>query len=552
MTMRPLLCTVLLGALAQAQDAERALRDGRASTVLVNAGKRALGAGFLIDAARGYVLTLHDVVAGEQDVDVAFADGLRRKVRLAASDARLHLALLEIGPMDSRKHPGLGLAPPHTDAAALLGGRIGAVGAPTDVNGTLSWSVRGDGIVARVGSSDLRQIRGLLTLEHNIAFQPVDAGGPVLDEAGLVTGINFWCGGPSSTLEGVRLYPALSVNVMRAFLSVAKIPGVEPLPAEALAPAAREAEGETADGARERPLRFGPYEGYLDAKVQKALGLRTKRLVGGLLRLVDKCATCRGLKTVLLPGVDRVACPTCNGLGREFDAHGAEKLIRELSPPAKRVSEGDSRGRAQRADEWGRALLGAQLPRRYEQERKGRLALVQGMPPHAIYPIHLVLLPHPSGKGYDWFLHEPGRDGPYAPEREFENLPPEALVERVLGGDMIRLEGGRVIRLCGLCIPDEKGSIPDAGRGVAVAAPRARLEALVAGKRVRLSADRHAAFTMDGHAIAYVEVEGADVAPLLLREGLARRHPSHMPERGPEYLKAEGEARAAGVGCWAR
>ncbi|MGH7163344.1 MAG: thermonuclease family protein [Planctomycetota bacterium] len=72
------------------------------------------------------------------------------------------------------------------------------------------------------------------------------------------------------------------------------------------------------------------------------------------------------------------------------------------------------------------------------------------------------------------------------------------------------------------------------------------------GGSVKLAADRYAQFTCDGAALSYVELDGKDYGEELLRRGPARMHPKHKHMRYGKYEKAEGEARKAGTGCWAK
>lgn len=65
------------------------------------------------------------------------------------------------------------------------------------------------------------------------------------------------------------------------------------------------------------------------------------------------------------------------------------------------------------------------------------------------------------------------------------------------------------------------------------------------------SPDKYATVTCDGHAIAFLELDGKDCGEELLRRGLARLHPKHMHRRFGTCRSAETEAKEAKVGIWA-
>src|SRR3546814_17471293 len=57
---------------------------------------QSLGSGVIIDAANGYVLTNHHVIAGADDVTVILSDGRTVKAEFVGSDPDTDVALMQI------------------------------------------------------------------------------------------------------------------------------------------------------------------------------------------------------------------------------------------------------------------------------------------------------------------------------------------------------------------------------------------------------------------------------------------------------------------------
>ena len=123
---------------SQAEDrASSIFRDARAYTVRIRTqittpfleDERGSfsGAGFLVDAARGWVVTnAHVVSHSPSEVTVAFADGTFHPARKVYVDSFTDMAVLEV-PVDSPQHP---VAPIDCDGAIEVGEAIGAFGHP--------------------------------------------------------------------------------------------------------------------------------------------------------------------------------------------------------------------------------------------------------------------------------------------------------------------------------------------------------------------------------------------------------------------------------------
>lgn len=134
-----LVALVALGARpAQSQEhAETVFRDARAYTVRIRTqittpfieDERGSfsGAGFLVDATRGWVLTnAHVVGHSPSDVTLAFAGGTFRPARKIYVDSFTDVAVLEVA-ADDRRHP---VAPIDCDRVPDVGEAVGAFGHP--------------------------------------------------------------------------------------------------------------------------------------------------------------------------------------------------------------------------------------------------------------------------------------------------------------------------------------------------------------------------------------------------------------------------------------
>lgn len=114
-------------------------------------------------------------------------------------------------------------------------------------------------------------------------------------------------------------------------------------------------------------------------------------------------------------------------------------------------------------------------------------------------------------------------------------------VLQVIDGDTVRLEDGRRVRYLGI-------NSPEKGAPHAEEATRAN-NILVGGKTVRLESvgqDRHK------RLLAYVFVGDTFVNEELVRQGHAHFRPSIRKCYRQRLLKAQYEARSAGLGLWAQ
>jgi S1-C subfamily serine protease len=144
------------------------------------------GSGFIYDS-HGLILTNHPVIDGATSLTVILADGTEYDGTVVNSDSALDLAVVRI---DATGLPTLALA----DGSAQIGQSVIAIGTAlgqydlsvttgvvSGVNRTLTAS-KGP----RGGHGEA--LRG--ALQHDAALNPGDSGGPLLDLAGNVIGVN--------------------------------------------------------------------------------------------------------------------------------------------------------------------------------------------------------------------------------------------------------------------------------------------------------------------------------------------------------------------------
>jgi len=136
------------------------------------------GSGFII-SQDGYVLTNAHVVAGGGEVTVRLADAKREfKAKVVGADERTDIALLKI---EAKGLPTVKLG----KAAALQPGEwVAAIGSPFGFENTITA-----GIVSATGRS-LPAETYVPFIQTDVAVNPGNSGGPLINLAGEVVGVN--------------------------------------------------------------------------------------------------------------------------------------------------------------------------------------------------------------------------------------------------------------------------------------------------------------------------------------------------------------------------
>jgi S1-C subfamily serine protease len=132
-------------------------------------------------APDGYVLTNAHVAAGGVDLELGFTDGTSNRAHVVGFDHATDLAVVRAtGPAPSH-------APFGSSSALRVGQLVIAIGNPLGFESTVSA-----GVVSAVGRTmrarDGRAMEGII--QSDVALNPGNSGGPLVDSRGRVVGIN--------------------------------------------------------------------------------------------------------------------------------------------------------------------------------------------------------------------------------------------------------------------------------------------------------------------------------------------------------------------------
>jgi serine protease Do len=136
---------------------------------------RGVGSGFII-STDGFILSNHHVVEGADEVFVSMTDGREFKAKIVGSDQRTDVALLKI---EAKNLPVLPLGDP---SKLKVGAWVVAIGSPFGLENTVTA-----GIVSAKGRDTGDYLPFIQT---DVAVNPGNSGGPLLNLDGEVIGIN--------------------------------------------------------------------------------------------------------------------------------------------------------------------------------------------------------------------------------------------------------------------------------------------------------------------------------------------------------------------------
>ncbi len=136
---------------------------------------RGVGSGFII-STDGYLLTNHHVVEGADEIYVTLPDKREYKGKLVGSDQRTDVALVKI------EAQNLQMLKIGASQALRVGDWVLAIGSPFGLDSTVTA-----GIVSALG----RETGDYLPfIQTDVAVNPGNSGGPLINMAGEVVGIN--------------------------------------------------------------------------------------------------------------------------------------------------------------------------------------------------------------------------------------------------------------------------------------------------------------------------------------------------------------------------
>ena len=198
------------------------------------------GSGFIWDAA-GEVVTNNHVVDGTTSVAVQFASGESVSATIVGRSVNYDLAVLRLG-SGARRPPPL---PIGTSSDLQVGQFAYAIGNPFGLDQSLTTGVV-SALKRRLPESGGREISDVI--QTDAAVNPGNSGGPLLDSAGRVIGVNTAIYSPSGANAGIgfaipidlinRIVPQLirngrvptpGIGIIAADASVTSVPPVSGL-----------------------------------------------------------------------------------------------------------------------------------------------------------------------------------------------------------------------------------------------------------------------------------------------------------------------------------
>lgn len=156
----------------------RVMRERPAGPAEEGAPRRSLGSGFLV-TPDGYVVTNAHVVGKNTEVQVRLAAGRRLKGVVVGRDPRVDLALVKV------EGEGLPVIPLGDSEGLKVGELVLALGHPFGLEQTVSL-----GIVSRKGAPLRAAAPGFDFIQTDAAVNPGNSGGPLVNMAGQVVGVN--------------------------------------------------------------------------------------------------------------------------------------------------------------------------------------------------------------------------------------------------------------------------------------------------------------------------------------------------------------------------
>ena len=155
----------------------------------------------------GVILTGSHVVEGCKDIDVTMYNGIVYKAKILAKMGKnKDLALLKIEPKTPLKTVSFG-----NSEDIKVGQKVLAIGNPFGFYGTLT-----QGIVSRIDYTKNR-------IQTDAAINPGCSGGPLLNSAGEVIGINQSIYNPDNNISNIGIGFAIPINDAKQFIKSANL-----------------------------------------------------------------------------------------------------------------------------------------------------------------------------------------------------------------------------------------------------------------------------------------------------------------------------------------
>ena len=173
------------------------------------AAQQSQGSGFVYDD-QGHVITNEHVVDGAGEITIRFLDGTTRSAQLVGSDPSTDLAVVKVDAPASFLEP-LRLA---DSSDVEVGDDVVAMGSPFGLEGTIT-----SGIVSALHRQMTAPNRFSIndTIQTDAAINHGNSGGPLLDDRGLVIGVNAQIESESGGSDGVGF--AIPSNTVRSVVT---------------------------------------------------------------------------------------------------------------------------------------------------------------------------------------------------------------------------------------------------------------------------------------------------------------------------------------------
>lgn len=166
-----------------------------------------LGSGFIIDIAKGYIITNNHVVQGADEIQLKLANGQMYEGTIVGRDANTDVAVVQVKNKDYVKS-GLGQLALGDSDKTVVGDFVVALGAPFGLEASLSF-----GVVSAMGRGNLEIAKFGNFIQTDAAINPGNSGGPLIGMTGQVVGMNTAIYSRSGAYNGIGF--AVPANLVR-------------------------------------------------------------------------------------------------------------------------------------------------------------------------------------------------------------------------------------------------------------------------------------------------------------------------------------------------
>ena len=165
----------------------------------------ATGSGFVLDT-EGHIVTNAHVVDGASSIEVRFADGEQAAARLVGTDPSTDLAVIDVDVPASQLEP-LSFA---DESTVDVGDPVVAIGSPFGLESTVTTGIV-SALDRTIDAPNGYAIDG--AIQTDAAINHGNSGGPLLDTAGRVIGVNAQIASESGGNDGVGF--AIGVDTVK-------------------------------------------------------------------------------------------------------------------------------------------------------------------------------------------------------------------------------------------------------------------------------------------------------------------------------------------------